>query len=168
MFRNGDKIPEAKTAEEWEKAGKNKEPAWCYYDNNPSNGTKYGKLYNWYAVKDPRGLAPKGYHIPTDAEWTQLSDYLGGKIEAGDKMKSTSGWNNGNGTNSSGFSGLPGGYRYGGGTFYYIGEYGIWWSSSEYGTLATWTRPLGHYGSSLLLRPDDSKAKGLSVRCLRD
>ncbi|MFM7765029.1 MAG: FISUMP domain-containing protein, partial [Sphingomonadales bacterium] len=63
-FRDGSSIPEAKTDEEWKKAGKNKQPAWCYYNNDPANGAKYGKLYNWYAVNDSRGLAPVGYHIP--------------------------------------------------------------------------------------------------------
>ena len=115
-FRNGDPIPQAKTDEEWEKAGENQQPAWCYYDNDPANGAKYGKLYNWYAVNDSRGLAPVGYHIPSDAEWTILTDFLGGEKVAGTKMKSTDFWadyegNSGNGTNESGFSGLPGGYR---------------------------------------------------------
>ncbi len=82
-----------------------------------ANGEKYGKLYNWYAVNDPRGLAPDGWHVPSDAEWTILTDYLGGGDVAGTKMKSTDFWadyegNSGNGTNESGFSGLPGGYRY--------------------------------------------------------
>ena len=118
-YRNGDVIPQVQDPNAWENLTTG---AWCYYDNDASNGTKYGKLYNWYAVNDPRGLAPKGYHIPSDAEWTQLSDYLGGESEAGTKMKSTSGWvENGNGTNSSGFSGLPGGYRDYNGAFDYIG-----------------------------------------------
>jgi uncharacterized protein (TIGR02145 family) len=89
-FRNGDLIPEAKTKEEWEKAGKEGKPAWCYYDNDPKNGAKYGKLYNWYAVNDHRGLAPAGWHVPTDTEWTTLGDQLGS--DPGKKMKSTSGW----------------------------------------------------------------------------
>jgi uncharacterized protein (TIGR02145 family) len=76
-FRNGDAIPQAKTDEEWETAGENSQPAWCYYENNAANGTKYGKLYNWFAVIDSRGLAPKGYHIPTDDEWKVLSTFLG-------------------------------------------------------------------------------------------
>jgi uncharacterized protein (TIGR02145 family) len=167
-FRNGDVIPEVKTAEEWKKAGDNKQPAWCYYDNNPVNGEKYGKLYNWYAVNDPRGLAPKGYHIPSDAEWTKLSDYLGGEDAAGIKMKSTSGWNrNGNGTNSSGFSGLPGGNRYSNVTFYDIGKYGNWWSSTADDASVAWYRYLG-YGNGFVSRYYDAKEKGLSVRCLRD
>ena len=99
-FRNGDPIPEAKTDEEWENAGNNKQAAWCYFDNDPSNGIKYGKLYNWYAVNDPRGLAPLGCHIPSDQEWTDLTTYLGGEEQAGAKMKSKEGLNyNSNGTN---------------------------------------------------------------------
>ena len=166
-FRNGDPIPQAKTDAEWKGAGVNKQPAWCYYDNDPSNGTKYGKLYNWYAVNDPRGLAPKGYHIPTDAEWTKLSDYLGGS-GAGTKMKSTSGWkNDGNGNNSSGFSGLPGGYRYDDGTFYVIDYGGYWWSSSEGNTDdALYCYLYCNYGN--VYRGFDSEGRGLSVRCLRD
>jgi uncharacterized protein (TIGR02145 family) len=167
-FRNGDPIPEAKTYEEWFAAHDNNQPAWCYNDNDPSNGTKYGKLYNWHAVNDPRGLAPNGYHIPTDAEWTILTDYLGGEDNAGTSMKSTSGWkDNGNGTNSSGFSGLPGGNRGNDGTFGGIGYGGSWWSSSEYDTDAAWFRNLV-YANGVVERYDDGKVCGLSVRCLRD
>jgi len=167
-FRNGDPIPQAKTNEEWEKAGENKEPAWCYYENDPANGAKYGKLYNWYAVSDSRGLAPVGYHIPSDAEWTLLTDYLGGSENAGAKMKSKQGWaEDGNGTNSSGFSGLPVGYRYYNGTFNLIGLYGGWWSFSEYDTDSAWTRFLG-YGVGFVARSGYDKGGGFSVRCLRD
>jgi len=167
-FRNGDPIPEAKTDEEWERAGENKQPAWCYYDNDPANGAKYGKLYNWHAVNDSRGLAPVGYHIPSDAEWTTLTTYLGGENVAGTKMKSKSGWlDNGNGTNSSGFSGLPGGNRYSNGTFYYIGYYGFWWSSSESITDLAWFRTLV-YSNGYVTRFNANKEKGFSVRCLRD
>jgi len=85
-YRNGDVIPEVQGASAFSSL---KTGAWCYYDNDTSNGTKYGKLYNWYAVHDPRGLAPKGFHIPSDAEWTVLTDYLGGAAAAGTKMKSS-------------------------------------------------------------------------------
>ena len=173
-FRNGDPIPEAKTAEEWQEAGENGEPAWCYYDNDPANGEKYGKLYNWYAVNDPRGLAPEGWHIPTDAEWTILTDYLGGEDIAGTNMKSPSGWKeNGNGTNESFFSGLPGGYSEFGGRFDGIGGFGHWWSSTgDYSDYA-WSRSLlydGGYWWGYLYRGDygEDKEFGLSVRCLRD
>jgi uncharacterized protein (TIGR02145 family) len=165
-FRNGDPILEAKTDEEWEKAGENKQPAWCYYDNDPANGEKYGKLYNWYAVNDKRGLAPVGYHIPSDAEWTELEDFLG--TDAGKKMKSTSGWNkDGNGTNESGFSGLPGGYRNFSGSFEGIGKFGTWWSSSESSTDRAWNRYLDYYGGNVY-RGSVNKGKVFSVRCLRD
>ena len=206
-FRNGDPIPEAKTNEEWERAGENHQPAWCYYENKAANGTKYGKLYNWYAVNDPRGLAPEGFHVPSDEEWTTLEEYLGD--DAGKKMKSKSGWDNyetggsktcpkcaswndeykrktachtckdtrrvpaptethsGNGTNTSGFSCLPGGDRYSNGTFNDIGRYGYWWSSTEYFTLSAYYRFLDDYNDVLFSYSND-KEKGLSVRCLRD
>jgi len=206
-FRNGDPIPQAKTATEWEAAGENKQPAWCYYDNDPANGAKYGKLYNWYAVNDLRGLAPAGYHIPSDVEWTQLTDFLGS--EASKKMKSTSGWksytsggsktcpnckdwsaeyrrkvpchtckdtrsvlaptvtHSGNGSNSSGFSGLPGGPRYNDGPFSNVGNYGYWWSSTENDATNAWNRNLNYnYGD--VNRSGNNKGLGLSVRCLRD
>lgn len=112
-FRNGDPIPEAKTDAEWKKAGENKQPAWCYYNNDPANGKKYGKLYNWYAVDDKRGLAPAGWHIPSEKEWNILIDYLGGDLEAGGKLKALTDWESPNkgATNSSGFTALPAGIR---------------------------------------------------------
>ena len=169
-FRNGEAIPFAKTDAEWNSAGENMKPAWCYYENKTANGRKYGKLYNWYAVNDARGLAPKGYHIPTDAEWKWkiLTDYLGGESVAGTKMKSSSGWkNNGNGTNTSGFAGLPGGFRNYNGSFFYIGASGYWWSSSESSTDSAWYRTLSSYYGSVFSY-SNYKRIGLSVRCLRD
>ena len=175
-FRNGDPIPEAKTDEEWERAGKLKQPAWCYYDNDTANGAKYGKLYNWYAVNDSRGLAPVGYHIPTDAEWTKLTDFLGGEKAACTKMKSKSGWNSvntgnglksGNGTNTSGFSGLPGGVRYSDGTFDLIGKYSNWWSSTEYYAIMAWYCYLS-YGYGNVNRNLSAREWGFSVRCVKD
>jgi len=167
-FRNGDPIPQAKTNKEWVEARQNQQPAWCYYDNDPANGVRWGKLYNWYAVSDSRGLAPVGYHIPSDAEWTKLVDYLGGAEKAGAKMKSKQGWaEDGNGTNSSGFSGLPGGTRDYNGTFYPIGYYGYWWSSTEYDTYYAWLRGLYFYGG-IVGRYGNLKESGFSVRCLRD
>jgi len=167
-FRNGDPIPEAKTDGEWKAYADAGEAAWCYYENDPANGAKYGKLYNWYAVNDSRGLAPVGYHIPSDAEWTLLTDYLGGEEKAGAKMKSKQGWaEEGNGTNSSGFSGLPGGYRLPDGTFYDVGKYGDWWSSSELSTANAWYRYL-LYDDGNVDRTNGYKEDGFSVRCLRD
>ncbi len=167
-FRNGDPIPEVKTDEEWKKAGENGEPAWCYYNNNPDNGDRYGKLYNWRAVNDSRGLAPVGWHVPSDKEWTVLTDYLGGEDVAGTKMKSKSGWDEyNNGTNESGFSGLPGGLRYGDGSFNDRGSYGKWWSSTEYRPYNAWYRYLHYYYGSVTRYPS-GKGCGLSVRCIKD
>ena len=92
-FKNGVAIPEVQDKNAWETAGENQQPAWGYYDNDPKNGAKYGKLYNWYAVIDNNGLCPLGWHVPSDAEWDTLVTYLGGEDVAGDKMKSKSGWN---------------------------------------------------------------------------
>ncbi len=162
-YRNGEVIPQVQDANEWANLSTG---AWCYYENKTANGSSYGKLYNWHAVNDPRGLAPKGYHIPSNAEWTILIDNLGD--EAGIKMKSSSGWkNNGNGTNTSGFAGLPGGYRYYNGNFNNIGANGYWWSSSEYNTNYAWYRFLNSNNGSVN-RSSYFKLFGFSVRCLRD
>jgi uncharacterized protein (TIGR02145 family) len=136
-----------------------------------TNNSKYGKLYNWYAVTDPRGLAPKGWHIPTDLEWTILTDYLGGAIVAGGKLKEvgTTNWNspNTNATNTSLFTGLPGGSRNYDGNYFGIGEYGYLWSSTENFSNHAWGRRLDYLGGSAV-RDDYDKLFGFSVRCLRD
>ena len=167
-YRNGDVIPQVTDATTW--AGLTT-GAWCYYSNDPLNGAIYGKLYNWYAVNDPRGLAPQGWHIPTDAEWTTLSTLLGGDVAAGGKMKTTgiTRWTtpNTSATNESGYAGLPGGNRNNSGTFNVVGNFGFWWSSTEDGTLDARYRILyyniGDVGSYV-----NGKRVGFSVRCLRD
>ena len=165
-YRNGDPIPQVQDNTAWVNLTTG---AWCYYANNTANGTTYGKLYNWYAVNDPRGLAPNGYHIPIDVEWTILTDYLGGGSIAGDKMKEagTSHWLSPNtgATNSSGFTGLPGGIRLDDGNFYGIGAYGNWWCSSEFNTSSAWGRQLNNGG---VFRMALTKDLGFSVRCLKD
>jgi uncharacterized protein (TIGR02145 family) len=166
-FRNGDSIPEAKTNQEWVIAGESGKPAWCYYNNDPKIGLKYGKLYNWHAVNDPRGLAPVDWSVANDADWTQLIYFLGGQGTAGRKMKSTSGWSGGNnGANESGFMGFPGGYRAENGTFLNIGTIGTWWSSTE----SKSSSAVDHYLalSSGLNKSSSPKQRGESVRCLKD
>ena len=166
-FRNGDSIPEAKTNKEWVEAGQSGKPAWCYYNNNPANGPKYGKLYNWYALNDPRGLAPAGWNIPSDADWVTLINYLGGQQEAGKKMKSTTGWSGGdNGTNEIGFAAFPGGYRVENGTFLNMGSIGTWWSSTESKSSGAIDYYIALSGS--LARSSNLKQRGESVRCLRN
>jgi len=168
IYRNGDSIPEAKDNTAWANLTTG---AWCYYANNTANGTTYGKLYNWYAVNDPRGLAPNGYHIPTDEEWTTLTTYLGGEQIAGGKMKEagTSHWLSPNtaATNSSCFAGLPGGGRIGNGDFTKIGANGNWWSSSESSAFNAWFRYLSGPNGTLG-RDYYYEHGGISVRCLKD
>ena len=172
-YRNGDTIRHATTPQEWKDAEDKKQAAWCYYEFDSKNGKTYGKLYNWYAVNDSRGLAPKGYHIPSDEEWTILTDKLGGEEIAGKKMKSKSGWaksykKSGNGDNSSGFNGLPGGYCSSNGYFLDVTADGFFWSSSVYGTGGAWHRLLDGNSNSVYRRYDGYKNNGFSVRCLRD
>jgi uncharacterized protein (TIGR02145 family) len=173
-FRNGDLIPHAIKDEEWKAARERKEPAWCYYSNDAENGELYGKLYNWYAVNDPRGLAPEGWHLPTDNEWTALTDYLGGKDMAGGKMKSkgTVFWNSPNtgATNESGFSALPGGHRYFDGSFSSIKDFAFFWSAAENKENSSWNRYLYNSNRSVLRIYNflDDKSVGASVRCIRD
>jgi len=131
-FNNGDIIEEVKNKDDWEKAIINKKPAWCYYDNDIENGKKYGKIYNWYAISDPRGLAPDGWCIPNNEDWLKLVNFLGGIEFAGTKMKSMSGWKNqGNGSNESEFNGLPGGYRFRNGSFNKLEKCIYLWSSTD-------------------------------------
>jgi uncharacterized protein (TIGR02145 family) len=185
-FRNGDPIPEVKTDDEWENAGNNEQPAWCYYNNDPANGDKYGKLYNWYAIRDPRGLAPEGWHVLRYEEWGVLVKYLGGDVTAGLKIKNPSGWTNvgelgtkiniksDQGTNETGFSGLPGGYRFSG--FHNIGAKVEWWSSTStskgqvYRGAHTRTLSFNDGWRYNYVFDDDQtyKSNGCSVRCVKD
>ena len=148
FFRNGELIKQAKTEEEWLWATENKVPAWCYYNNDPANGTKYGYLYNWYAINDPRGLAPKGWKIPSQQEYQKLLDYFktpqpGVSIQL-----------------------KPAGYRLDTSTFNFIDQIGFWWTSDEDGEnarFATFAVEKSHlsFGSGL-------KSLGLSVLCIEE
>ena len=133
--------------------------AYCYYNNTPSNSTTYGKLYNWYAVTDAHNICPTGWHIPSDGEWNIMEKYF----ESG-----TSHWTSGNnGTNSSSFTALPGGYRNIVGSFFYISYYGYWWTATEYAASNAWGRSL-RYSNATVFRYVYYKAYGFSVRCLKD
>lgn len=167
-FRNGEIITHAQSDEEWAQAGDRKEPAWCYYNNDSTNANKYGKLYNWHAVNDPRGLAPEGWHIPSDDEWDILENFLGNSAVI--KMRNNKGWNEDlNGNNESGFSGLPAGYRSSNGSFYNLGSDGHFWSSSEYGSFTAFSRHLFSDSTKWSRMYSYAvKQTGYSVRCIKD
>jgi uncharacterized protein (TIGR02145 family) len=168
-FRNGYKIPEVTDMVKWQKI---KTPAWCYYENKTENGKVYGKLYNWYALTDPRGLVPEGWHIPTNKDFDSLLNYLGGYNAAGTKLKSINGWKSymgtdANGNNSSGFNALPGGNNTIVG-FFNLGYVGCWWSS----TFIDDQRSAYYYtlmGDNNYFTMGGMNPKGgFSVRCIKD
>jgi uncharacterized protein (TIGR02145 family) len=165
-YRNGDPIPTGLSNYQWESTA---EGAYAVYDDDPANEEIYGKLYNWYAVNDVRGLCPKGWHVPNEREWTILTDYLGGKFIAGGKLKSISLWDspNSGATNSSGFSGFAGGYRLTNGMYDDIGSFGNWWSSTEDDAGDIWNRSMD-YDFSDVSRSANDKRHGFSVRCIKD
>lgn len=166
-FRNGDPIMEANSPEEWQRADRERIPAWCYYDNDPANGPLYGKLYNWYAASDPRGLAPAKWRIPNEIEWMRMIDYLGGKIKAGIQLKDSNGWkDDGNGVNKTGFKALPGGNRSERGTFNGIGNYGYWWSAQEHASETAEGFDMG-YKYKEINKFAFRKGNGFSIRCVR-
>ena len=163
-YRNGDIIPQVTDATQWASLTTG---AWCYYNNDSANGAVYGKLYNWYAVTDPRGLAPVGYHVPSDTEWTALTTCLGAETYAGGELKETgtTHWWTPNlmATNSSGFTGVPGGYRSSVGAFTSITSTFLVWSNntSNLGKFLSYSD--GSFRTSNLNRKG-----GYSVRCLKD
>jgi uncharacterized protein (TIGR02145 family) len=164
-YRNGDSIPEIRDFTVWDTLTTG---AWCYYFNDPEKYESFGKLYNWYAVNDPRGLALEGWHIPSIAEWIKLTEDLNGEETAGGKLKDTTLWKNPNegANNESGFSAIPGGVRYFEG-FHLLGEIGCFWSSLEFNRERPLFRYLG-YGYSNFCRSIADKKCGMSVRCIKD
>jgi len=168
-YRNGDPIPKVTDNSAWAALTTG---AYCYYNNDSATyAAIYGKLYNWYAVNDPRGLAPEGWHIPTDFEWATLENCLGGSAVAGGAMKETGTihWTNPNtgATNISGWSGLPAGFRLYNGSFLVVRYGGYWWSSTDSDVADPWYRYLSSSDGSIG-RYGTSKQEGLSVRCVRD
>jgi uncharacterized protein (TIGR02145 family) len=167
-FRNGDIITQAKTVEEWKAADSLKIPAWCYYNNDSKNGNNnFGKLYNWHAVNDQRGLAPEGYSIPTLDDWTSLAIQL--KNNVGKQLKSDK-YFHGTGDNSSGFDALPGGKRVTRGRFDHLNNVGYWWSSTESGENFAKLVYLSYTNDKLIspnIGEEMLKGLGVSVRCIK-
>jgi uncharacterized protein (TIGR02145 family) len=168
-YRNGDSIPQVTNATQWSGLTTG---AWCYYNNDSVMGAIYGKLYNWYAVNDPRGLAPIGWHVPSDAEWTTVSTCLGDSAVAGAmKETGTTHWLSPNvvGTYNSGFAALPGGYRSFDGVYSSPnGSVSYLWSSTEMiNPVYAWCRSI-LYNDAGLMKGSLNKPCGFSVRCVRD
>jgi uncharacterized protein (TIGR02145 family) len=167
-FNNGDLIIEAKSNEDWVRASENKIPAWCCYNNDLQNDDKFGKLYNYYTLIDPRGFAPEGWIIPSEDDWQNLFSFAG--TSPAKKLKSNKFWNSNienGGIDQFGFSGLPGGYRKReDGEFVHLNSIGSWWTlgpvnenqASFKNMIWNWKVAIGLNGHM---------GKGLSVRCLR-
>ena len=170
-YNDGTTIPKITENTQWQS---NTTGAWSYYNNDTTYNSKYGKLYNWYAVSKTtngnKNVCPSGWHVPTDSEWTVLTDYLGGEITAESKLKEVgaTSWNSPNtdATNTSLFSALPSGFRNLNGNYVCFGYYGSWWSSTENYT-SVWTRDLASWSSNEN-RVLSSKGNGVSIRCLKD
>ncbi len=177
QYRNGDPIPTGLDNASWSTTTNG---AYSIYNNDAANDVTYGKLYNWYSIEDTRGICPTDWHVPTECEWMYLESKLGmspWKIEEvgsrgtdqGGKLKAYTNWNSPNtgATNTSGFTGLPGGFREYNGIYSNIGKGGNWWTSAENGSSAALFRALGYNYSGVLRAPND-KRLGYSVRCVRD
>jgi uncharacterized protein (TIGR02145 family) len=167
-YANGDLIPQVTNAITW--AGLTT-GAWCYYNNDPLNEPIYGKLYNWYAINDPRGFAPTGYHVPSDAEWTTLSTFLGGDLVAGGEIKETGlcRWTapNTGATDSSGFTAFPAGIRDSAGAFSLINTNAVFWSSTETSVSNAYDKTLDYNGIAInTFNPD--KHSGFSIRFIKN
>jgi len=168
-YRNGDEIPQVTNPTQWSNLTTG---AWCYYGNLTTNGPIYGKMYNWYAVNDPRGIAPEGWHIPTDAEWTILETCLGGQSVAGGKLRETgtTHWQtpNAGATNSSGLTLLPGGNRTGAnGGFNSDGQNSIWWTSTEVNSTTVYSR-FTYFGDTFSRTDIIDKRAGAYIRIIKD
>jgi uncharacterized protein (TIGR02145 family) len=169
-YNDGSSVPLVTDDVEWENLAT---PGYCWYENNETaNKSSYGGLYNWYAVNTNK-LCPKGWHVPTDEEWTALITQLGGESEASGKLKEagTAHWKspNTNASNSSGFTALPGGFRKSNGSYEKKGEFGVWWSATEENgdPLDAWERYLV-FDNNYAYRGTDPKKLAFSVRCIKD
>jgi uncharacterized protein (TIGR02145 family) len=166
-FRNGDTIPEVRSSGEWKRMGEEGKPAWCFMQNDPEKGKKFGRLYNWYAVNDPRGLAPKGWHVASDDEWTSMINYLGGGVLAALKIRISGFTGNLNSPDENSFSGLPGGCRNSSGEFYGVDNFGYWWSANEFDTANAYLRILNFVVCDINFQ-NYAKIYGVSIRCMRN
>lgn len=169
-YNNGDPIRQAVSVNDWLDAASKKEGAWCYLDNNSNNNAGLGKLYNWYAINDPRGLAPTGWKIPSRSDWSSLVNYLGGLSVAGGKLKETGHtyWTPNNlATNSSAFTARAGGMRGWNGIFYQHGTWGNFWTSTSRDGDAAFSWKIVNYDEKIE-EYGELKSTGYSVRCIKE
>ena len=164
-FRNGDPIPNVTETTRWTNLTSE---AYCIYDNDEKNKEIYGLLYNWYAVNDSRNIAPEGWHVATDADWTALANYVknnSGKL----KEAGTVHWKSPNtgATNETGFTALPGGLRYKDGVFSGLEYYGNFWTATQNGSNTAYYRGLG-YNNTSIVRTTYDKHCGFLIRCVKD
>lgn len=171
-YANSDSIEHITANSEWETTT----GAYSYFDNDEGYAEPYGALYNWYAVNDERGLCPAGWRVPTDEEWTDLTDYLGGLAVSGGKLKATGNLDDGDGlwsppntgaTNESGFTALPAGMRARLGWFWYLNDIASFWTATERNEEKAWGRRLTNL-SQATIRTDYLKPIGYSIRCIKD
>lgn len=167
-YRNGNPINNVTVDSEWSNLT---DGAYSIYNNDANNALIYGNLYNFFAVNDSRNIAPAGWHIPTDAEWTTLTTFLGGEGVAGGKLKEAGfiSWDSPNtgATNEVGFNGVGNGARFINGSFYYLKILGYYWTATEFSSSATWNRSLTS-GAAWVDRAYDDKKLGYAVRCVKD
>jgi len=164
VFSNGDTILEAKSSNDWLSASKNGQAAWCYYNDKDNSTT--GKLYNWFAVNDKRGIAPLGWKVPSNSDFEELTKSLGGEKIAGAKLKSTLGWGE-KGTNESGFNAIPSGMRQFNAGFSNIDDYSYFWTSTERKGDNAWYFGLGNK-APVAKTFFSQKGNGFSIRCIKE
>lgn len=166
-FNNGDPIPEAKTEEEWLKAGQDKLPAWCVQNNRKENEKAYGILYNYYAIIDPRGLIPKGYRLPSDLEWTNLVNNVGGSEIAGKKLKNADFGGIREGNEFEKFNAKPGGVRTFSGSFMNENKAVYFWTSTEE-SLANYYYYQIYIDNDKIIKNFAFLNYGMYVRCIKE
>jgi len=167
-YRNGEPVLEIQNESVWRKMTQG---AMCNYDNDNANTAAYGRLYNWYAVKDSRNICPEGWHIPSDQEWYELVSFLGGEMTAGGKLKESAPGHwlipNTGANNESGFSAVPGGYRSSKGVFQILDTYAFYWTSTSCADNMAWSWFLQN-DSEGITRIENLKTFGFSIRCVKD
>ena len=166
-YRNGERIPEVRDVKSWSTG---KSGAWSNYEHREENGRKYGRLYNWHAVNDARGLAPAGWHVASEREWSELVETVGGAQHAGAALKAPGGWNGQSaaGAESSGFDALPSGARRDtDGGFVLLGEFARFWTSTETDGARAFGQAMEHYDGAVR-SGEVKKENGFAVRCVKD